>query len=180
MGIGTSLGMHFEDEHHYNSVLWDPKRFQGDELMETTPNNMITNRQLDNAELDPSSGMGIEVKYDTVLTPEEETKYKSLYGEDADKDYDMRGYFKANPDVNPNAPGVHYPDTYKKPNHPTFSDESIYNGVDGEQGGHWGNVNGKDTFTPGPTNLKNFGEDGLKDYFNRVEPDVELNLSGSK
>lgn len=30
----------------------------------------------------------------------------------------------------------HFPDTYKRPTHPTFSDESIYS-VPGNEGGHW-------------------------------------------
>jgi Large polyvalent protein associated domain 23 len=114
--------------------------------------------------------------YDTKLTPEEEATYKQRFGEDASRDYDMRGYYKANPDMVPNQEGQHYPDTYKKPNHPTFSDESIYHGHDGNEGGHWGTENGQDTFTPGPTNLKNWGRSGLQDYFKRVEPNVKLNL----
>ena len=41
------------------------------------------------------------------------------------EDYDMRGLWKANPGAVPD-PWGHWPDTYKLPNHPTFSDQSVY------------------------------------------------------
>jgi predicted RNA-binding protein with PUA-like domain len=49
-------------------------------------------------------------------------------------DYDMEGFYKAsqNPlsglsaSVNPNDNQMHYPDTFKLPNHPTFSTHSKY------------------------------------------------------
>jgi hypothetical protein len=37
----------------------------------------------------------------------------------------MRGYWKANPGGKPDSRG-HFPDTFKLPNHPTFSAESKY------------------------------------------------------
>lgn len=40
-------------------------------------------------------------------------------------DYDLRGLYKSNPSVKPSA-NIHFPDTYKLPNHPTFSNESVY------------------------------------------------------
>lgn len=117
--------------------------------------------------------------YDTPLSPEEESLYSKMYSEDDSRDYDMKGYFKDilldNPDKGANAPGEHYPDTYKKPWHPTFSDESMYHGVAGNEGGNWGrNDKGQDTFTPGPTNVKLHGLLGLIDYFDKHEPDNEL------
>lgn len=93
--------------------------------------------------------------------------------EEPKPDYDYDSWQKANPGVQM-APGQHYPDTYKLPNHITFSDESIYHS-DVNQGGHWGqDEQGKDTFTPGPTNLQNYSFSQIKDYFQRVEPDVKL------
>jgi hypothetical protein len=41
------------------------------------------------------------------------------------EDYDMRGLWKANPGAAPDERGQ-WPDTYKLPNHPTFSSQSIY------------------------------------------------------
>lgn len=50
----------------------------------------------------------------------------------------------------------HFPDTYKKPNHPTFSDESIYSTQE-TPGGHWDNQNGKDVFYPSEWQIETFG-----------------------
>jgi hypothetical protein len=90
-------------------------------------------------------------------------------------DYDYNKWKEANPGVEM-APGQHYPDTYKLPNHMTFSDESMYHGQNGEQGGHWDKGEGDTwSFTPGPSNLKYHTMDELKDYFKRVEPGNTLN-----
>ena len=72
------------------------------------------------------------------------------------------------------------PDTYKKPNHPTFSVESKYNNVDGNIGGKWSEDNGKTIFEPSTTNISNLGEDGLKNYFDKYEKGVELKLPAYK
>jgi len=65
--------------------------------------------------------------YDTKLPPAEEQKFQTWKAKnaptDSGADYDLRGAYKAG--LNPAANG-HWPDTYKKPNHPTFSNESIY------------------------------------------------------
>lgn len=117
--------------------------------------------------------------YDTPLTADEEALYKKMYSEDDSHDYDMKGYFKDvlldNPDKGANAEGEHYPDTYKKPWHPTFSDQSMYHGVAGQMGGQW-DVNdlGEDTFTPGSTNVQLHGLLGLMDYFDKNEPSSHL------
>lgn len=65
--------------------------------------------------------------YETALTPKEEMEFqrwKNIHApNDSGQDYDLRGAYKAG--VTP-AENGHWPDTYKKPNHPTFSNESIY------------------------------------------------------
>lgn len=75
-------------------------------------------------------------QFETRLTPAEETtfqQWKSRYApNDSGSDYDLRGAFKAG--LTPGSNG-HWPDTFKKPNHPTFSDESIY-AAQGKPG-HW-------------------------------------------
>lgn len=112
--------------------------------------------------------------YDSPLQPEQEQAYLKTFGNDASHDYDMRGFYLDNPDK-VNKAGEHYPDTYKKPWHHTFSDESMYHGVGGNQGGTWGKTeDGKDTFAPGPTNMKLHGVLGLIDYFDKYEPDAKL------
>jgi hypothetical protein len=95
---------------------------------------------------------------------------------DENYDYDMKAFRRDNPDAKM-GPGQHYPDTYKKPNHPTFSDESIYHGKGGAEGGHWNKESGGSySFTPGKTNLEHFSPSQLQDYFKKVEPGNKLNL----
>lgn len=119
-------------------------------------------------------------KYNTPLNSFEQTQYDMMFEKRDSYDYDMQGWFKDNPDAHPNDPGVHYPDTYKKPNHPTFSDESQYHGVDGNYGGHWNmDPNDSENFVPGETNLSQHGVQGLQDYFNTKETGVQLILPGS-
>jgi hypothetical protein len=88
--------------------------------------------------------------YNTELTPEEEGAYQSWaakHGRERDTyDYDLRGAWKygLEPDEN-----NHLPDTFKKPNHPTFSDQSIYHGRDGHRGGRWDHdETGSETLQP--------------------------------
>lgn len=89
-------------------------------------------------------------------------------------DYDLQGAFLAG--LRPDARG-HLQDTYKKPNHPTFSDQSQYHGVDGNVGGVWDRVNGADRFTAGATNVTNMGgPEGLQRYFQQREQGVQLVL----
>lgn len=117
----------------------------------------------------------------TRLSDKEEKAYQEwkqkLPGElGNDKDYDLRAQYKENPNVKPSA-NLHFSDKYKLPNHITFSDQSIYNGKGGAQGGKWGSVNGKDVFYAAPQNIKNAGgEDNLKKYFQQYEPNVKLIL----
>jgi len=99
--------------------------------------------------------------------------------EDLD-DYDLRGAFRAGAEAEGNG---HFPDTYKKPNHPTFSDESMYHGVPDihhggtYEGGRWGNEGGRDTFTPSRKMLDTtHPESWLRGYMREREPDVDLVL----
>lgn len=87
-----------------------------------------------------------KVRYDTKLTPEQETQFQSWKAKfapnDSGEDYDLRGAFKAG--LSPDPKTGHWPDTYKKPNHPTFSVESQYAKDAPEKAGRW---NG-DTYVP--------------------------------
>ena len=82
---------------------------------------------------------------DTKLSPEQERGYlvwKGMYApKDSGSDYDLRGAFQEG--FKPDSNG-HWPDKYKKPNHPTFSDESKYAKSYPRLAGHW---QGED-FTP--------------------------------
>src|SRR6185369_6907776 len=152
MAIGTSLGGYFEsDFHHFAGV-------EDDSVKEDT----TASGRPPGGSTEPAGALKSETG---SRVPENPSPAKP--------DYDYESWQKANPGVQM-APGQHYPDTYKLPNHITFSDESMYHGGD-NQGGHWGtNEQGKDTFTPGPTNLKNYSMEALQDYFKRVEPDAVL------
>jgi hypothetical protein len=122
-------------------------------------------------------------KYNTQLAPQGEAAYQQWVNEQSQAtgrnvgadayDYDLRGWWLANPGVS--LGDGHLTDQFKKPNHPTFSDQSQYSGVDGMQGGQWGKAdNGSWSFTPGATNM--FSTPELSDYFKRVEPGNQLNI----
>lgn len=127
-------------------------------------------------------------KYNTKLTPAQEAAFQQWGAQQAAQtgrnpaadtyDYDMRGFWKAgngNPSFSDNG---HAGDLFKKPNHPTFSDQSQYHGVDGNQGGTWGGgQNGQPwTFTPGATNLQVHDAGDLQRYFAQVEKGNQLIL----
>jgi hypothetical protein len=104
--------------------------------------------------------------------------YKSrIEGRDVsqdEQDYDLEGFYntlKATP-----IEGGHLPDTFKKPNHPTFSDQSKYHVPFVQQGGSWSE---EGVFTPSEHNLKNMGKSNLQSYFNEVESPEALNLPQS-
>jgi hypothetical protein len=87
-----------------------------------------------------------------------------------EQDYDLESFY--NDQKQATSPG-HLPDTYKKPNHPTFSDESRYHVPVLQQGGTW-NEDGQ--FSPSSANIQNMGPANLQRYFNEVEGADKLNL----
>lgn len=102
-------------------------------------------------------GQTAKRKYTTTLTVNEEKQFQDWYSKvakhkklnpnpDADgQDYDYRGYWK-NEDRNGilgSNPNAHFPDKYKQPTHPTFSNGSIYSN-DKTPGGTW--IRGKGTW----------------------------------
>lgn len=120
-------------------------------------------------------------KFNTVLSPDEEEKYQAWATENHREkdvyDYDLRGAWKELQSGTMSADERgHLGDKYKKPNHPTFSDQSIYSGQDGVTGGVWSrNAEGKDVYTPG-RKLSSVEADRLRRYFLRNEPGVMLDL----
>lgn len=86
----------------------------------------------------PNTAMGNQ-QYDTPLSPAEESafqKWKQKWApDDTGEDYDLRGAFKSG--FKPDPKTGHWPDTYKKPNHPTFSDQSIYAKDRPDLAGRW-------------------------------------------
>ncbi len=100
----------------------------------------------------------------------EESKQKGRNIFNDMQDYDLQGYFLSG--MWKGGSGGHGPDTFKKPNHPTFSNESMYHGVDEYKGGKWG----ENSFTPSETNLEFFNKGQYSDYFMRFEPGITLDF----
>ena len=81
-----------------------------------------------------------DTRWNTALTVDEESQYQAwrlTYDvEVADEvDYDYRGAFKVG--ITPEPTTLHWPDTYKKPNHATFSNESKYAYLMPHKAGYW-------------------------------------------
>ncbi len=115
-------------------------------------------------------------RYNTPIPPDRQKEYESWIAEDPKRekdkyDYDVNGFFLSGEGKSANG---HATDEFKKPNHPTFSDQSIYNGVDGFNGGHWDEENGK--YKASFTNVAFHGPNGLSNYFNNREKDIQLEL----
>jgi cell wall-associated NlpC family hydrolase len=76
---------------------------------------------------------------DTPLSTQGEARFQIWKAQHAPKDsgwdYDLRGAFKAG--IKPDPESGHWPDTYKKPNHPTFSNQSKYAQDYADKAGHW-------------------------------------------
>jgi hypothetical protein len=124
-------------------------------------------------------------KYNTSLPPQQERQFQAWTSQQSQAvgrnvsndlyDYDMRGWWQESGGAD--LKGGHLTDTYKKPNHPTFSTFSKYHGVDGNEGGQWATKpDGSWSFTPGKTNLQNFSPDELQSYFGKVEPGNQVVL----
>lgn len=121
-------------------------------------------------------------EYNTPLSPEEEKQFQEWgVGRYGSKDnlaremgsYDIKGAWKAikNKEIDFDPITGHLPDTFKKPNHITFSNESKYSQG---QGGQWINKDNRWQFVPSKTTLDLYGQKALQDYFKKYEPDSDL------
>jgi hypothetical protein len=77
--------------------------------------------------------------FDTLLSDDEEKEFQKWKAHNAPNDsgydYDLRGAYKNGSTKDSMG---HWEDTYKKPNHPTFSTESKYAvGDQRKHAGHW-------------------------------------------
>lgn len=117
-----------------------------------------------------------DTDYETSIPKEDEQEYRKWRQsqKDSGEDYDLSGYWLNHHRESSFGQPGHGPDTYKKPNHPTFSSESIYHNIKGNKGGEWKTAGGKTYFVPGETNKKNFTKEALQRYFDSVEPGVIL------
>lgn len=137
-------------------------------------------------DLDPSDQY-FRDRFNTTLTPEEEGQFVK-WAVDNNRlgdltDYDLRGFWKAKESFGDNGHGT---DKYKKPNHPTFSDQSVYHGHPMEgggvyEGGTWREADGRTSYTPSRTMLQRTHDPRfLTDYFKKYEPDVDLTFPPEK
>jgi hypothetical protein len=128
------------------------------------------------------------VKYQTPLNPISQMIYdewvkqqSAVSGRDLSldtQDYDLPGFWQSEGWYAPMG-NAHGPDTYKKPWHPTFSEESQYQMTPDDDGslnlgGSWGDG----VFNAGPTNRNNWSLIELLKYFAQQEPDYRLNYGG--
>ena len=139
--------------------------------------------------MNPAYDDFFQSRFNTALSPEEEQQFQAWAkskGKNPDNesiDYDLRGFWKSGDALAPNG---HATDTYKKPNHPTFSNESIYHGTPTPSGGVY--VGGtwtspdeiserRGAFTPSQEMLDTtHPTDMLKKYFKKNEPEYDLLL----
>ena len=117
-------------------------------------------------------------QYNTALTTAQEAKYEAWVKGNNNQNRDMSGdvynydlkgywskYINGDSKQEDNANG-HLTDEFKKPNHPTFSDQSVYNNVDGNVGGKWTAIGkNKWEFTPSATSIKLLGKDYIAKYW---------------
>lgn len=77
--------------------------------------------------------------FNTVLSPKDESDFKGWKAKnapnDSGEDYDLRGAFKEG--LKRDTKSQHWDDKFKKPNHPTFSDQSQYAKEAPGKAGHW-------------------------------------------
>lgn len=116
-------------------------------------------------------------RYNTKLTDEEERAYQRWAKEEGRAgdvyDYDLRGAWREiMAGTMAEDERKHLGDKYKKPNHPTFSDQSKYNGVDGYVGGSWDKVDGKTRYRASKSNT--YTKEQLRRYFDDREKGVIL------
>lgn len=82
---------------------------------------------------------GHDKNFNTILSQSEEKGFQNWKSQnaprDSGEDYDLRGAYKSG--LQRDSESGHMSDKYKKPNHPTFSDESIYAKEAPDKAGHW-------------------------------------------
>lgn len=121
-------------------------------------------------------------QFNTPLSQDEEVAFRQWAGDRiADVyDYDLRGAWKGmvTGQIQP-SPNGHLPDTFKKPNHITFSNESIYSSED-MPGGSWVPLEGgRFMFMPSQYNAQFHSADTYKTYFEQNEPNAQVVLPSS-
>jgi hypothetical protein len=165
------------------ATLPTPPNFRNDQVL-TQPKdniklnvrdlaNMVSNNKSSAPNYEGDPEMLFKEKYNTKLTEEEKTKYNAWVnseskrqGRDITMDlgaYDIQGFWKSGDHMNMDGDN-HGSDRWKKPNHPTFSNESNYHNVDGYSGGTWAEDGG---YTPSDFTNSLYDESYYKRMFGR-------------
>lgn len=112
--------------------------------------------------------------FDTKLSATDEEKFQQwkvkVAPNDSGNDYDFRGAFKAG--LAPSGNG-HWSDQFKKPNHPTFSNESIYAGQRPDLAGSW---DGEKFIPPAAAPAVALGAPKAGDFLDSETPSVHGDL----
>ena len=114
--------------------------------------------------------------FNTYLPPEQEALFDAWLASENIRqgrnvrndmqDYDLKGMWLAGDSFG--GDNGHGTDRHKKPNHPTFSNQSKFSGVGGMEGGTWASSPVGAVFEVGATNL--YSPQELQAYFLRAEP----------
>ena len=170
--LGNEKIMYPEEEHHFpGSMVYETPFRRAQQGIEVPTKDQIAN--------DPEL-MNWD-NYNTQVTKKEQKEFKKWMKEANihpwDRGaYDIQGYWKEQvkgkgfDSVDDDG---HRPDTYKKPNHPTFSMQSKYADHPGVEAGFW---DGPDYYAPS-THRNLYGLD-YYDWMNSREPDRPEKLAG--
>ncbi len=120
----------------------------------------------------PGDPLDFSDKFNSAIPDEKQAAYSQWHDAlpkqlQSSRDYDLQGAF-----LNGTSADFrdHMTDQFKKPNHVTFSDQSVYSGRDGNTGGTWldattNGQKGKGFFQPSATNQKYRSPVDLQKYF---------------
>ena len=135
------------------------------------------NNQMQNGGLLPTPSVGVDSemmfrdKYNTQLNSKEQKQFDSWVAKESKRRgrdilmdrgaYDVTGFWKSG-DYKRMDSDNHGSDNWKKPNHPTFSNQSKYHGADGWYGGYWTDKAG---YQPSKQTLEAYGPDYYNEMF---------------
>ena len=124
-------------------------------------------------------------RYNTELTPSEKKEFDKWVAKESKRQgrdilmdmgaYDVQGFWKSG-DHKRMDQDNHGTDTWKKPNHPTFSNQSKYHGADGFYGGNWKEDG---AYQPSKQTLEMYGSD-YYDWMFGLEPNRPEHLDTSR
>lgn len=122
--------------------------------------------------------------FNTYLPPEQEAMFDAWLASESIRqgrpvredmqDYDLKGMWLAGDTFG--GDNGHGTDKHKKPNHPTFSNQSKFHGFGGMGGGEWRTTPSGHVFEVGATNL--YSPQELQEYFIRAEPGNRVSFPG--